>query len=80
MRAPCNASALLIGWAAGMALGTYMAATQSFASSVYPLAVFGVTIPGYAALYSVLFNFLLVVVLTPVLDFVTRRNATSAAS
>lgn len=75
-----NASALLIGWAAGMGLGTYMAATQSFASSVYPLAVFGVTIPGYAALYSVLFNLLLVVVLTPVLDFVTRRGATSAAS
>jgi solute:Na+ symporter, SSS family len=68
-----NASALLIGWAAGTMLGTYMAATQSFASSVYPLAVLGVTIPGYAALYSVLFNLLLVVVLTPVLDFMRRR-------
>ena len=45
--------ALLIGWAAGTALGTYMAATQDFISSVYPLEIFGVTVPGYAALYSV---------------------------
>ncbi len=74
-----KASALLLGWAVGTALGTYMAATQSFASSVYPLAIFGVTIPGYAALYSVLVNFLLAACLTPILDFVTRRNAASAA-
>ena len=46
----CNASALLLGWAAGLAIGTYMAGTQGFASSVYPLSAFGVTIPGYAAL------------------------------
>jgi solute:Na+ symporter, SSS family len=67
-----NAGALLIGWAAGTALGTYMAATQGFTSSVYPLAVFGVTIPGYAALYSVLVNFMLAAALTPVLDLFSR--------
>ena len=49
-----NASALLMGWAAGLAIGTYMAATQGFATSVYPLSVLGLTLPGYAALYSVL--------------------------
>ncbi len=74
-----NASALLIGWAVGIAAGTYMAATQSFASSVYPLGVLGVTIPGYAALYSVLLNFLIAVALTPVLDLTGRRGAASAA-
>jgi SSS family solute:Na+ symporter len=74
-----NASALLIGWAAGTGLGTYMAATQDFASSVYPLAILGVTIPGYAALYSVLVNFLLTAVLTPVFGFMARRSAASAA-
>ena len=73
-----KAPALLLGWAVGTALGTYMAATQSFASSVYPLAFFGVTIPGYAALYSVLVNFLLAACLTPIMDFVTRRNAAAA--
>jgi SSS family solute:Na+ symporter len=61
----CSAPALLTGWAAGLAVGTYMAWTQGFASSVYPLLAFGVTLPGYAALYSVLVNFALAIGLTP---------------
>jgi SSS family solute:Na+ symporter len=61
----CSAPALLTGWAAGLAVGTYMAWTQGFASSVYPLSAFGVTLPGYAALYSVLVNFALAIGLTP---------------
>ena len=64
----CNAKALLIGWAAGLAIGTYMAATQGFASSVYPLSAFGLTIPGYAALYSVIVNFALSIGLTPLFN------------
>ena len=67
-----NALALLLGWAAGTALGTYMAATQGFTSSVYPLEIFGVTVPGYAALYSVLINFLVVAALSPLLDLIAR--------
>src|SRR6185436_3878819 len=51
-----NSRALLIGWAAGIGSGTYMAATQHFISSTYPLTAFGVTVPGYAALYSVVIN------------------------
>jgi len=74
-----NALALLLGWAAGTALGTYMAATQGFTSSVYPLEIFGVTVPGYAALYSVLINFLVVVALSPLLDLIARRGTASAA-
>jgi SSS family solute:Na+ symporter len=74
-----NAPALLIGWAGGTALGTYMAATQGFTSSVYPLTVFGFTVPGYAALYSVLINFLVAVVLTPLFDLVGKRRAVSPA-
>jgi SSS family solute:Na+ symporter len=42
-----------------------MAGTQGFASSVYPLQAFGMTLPGYAALYSVLLNFALAIGLTP---------------
>jgi SSS family solute:Na+ symporter len=57
--------ALLGGWAAGTAMGTYMAATQGFATSVYPLSLFGVTLPGYAALYSVVLNFLVAFALVP---------------
>ncbi len=74
-----NAVALLIGWAVGTALGTYMAATQGFASSVYPLQILGVTLPGYAALYSVLINFLVAIALSPFFDLVARRGAASTA-
>ncbi len=72
-----NAHALLLGWAAGTAVGTYMAATRGFVSSIYPLEIFGLTLPGYAALYSVLVNFLVVVALTPVLDRLTRARGTA---
>ncbi len=64
----CNGWALLIGWAVGLAIGTYMAGTQGFTSSVYPLSLFGMTVPGYAALYSVVLNFLLSVLLTPLFN------------
>jgi len=74
-----NPIALLLGWIAGTAIGTYMAATQGFASSVYPLAIFGVTVPGYAALYSVVINLIVAVVLSPLFDLLARRGATSAA-
>jgi SSS family solute:Na+ symporter len=74
-----NAQALLIGWAAGTAIGTYMAATQGFTSSVYPLEMFGVTLPGYAALYSVAVNLLLAVLLSPLCDLMARRTAPQSA-
>jgi SSS family solute:Na+ symporter len=74
-----NAPALLAGWAVGIGVGTYMAATQSFTSSVYPLAVFGFSLPGYAALYSVLLNFLVAAALTPVFNILTGRRAPSVA-
>ena len=73
-----NALALLVGWAAGTAIGTYMAATQGFTSSVYPLEIFGVTVPGYAALYSVLINFLIAAALSPPLERLARRSAATA--
>jgi SSS family solute:Na+ symporter len=63
-----NALALLTGWAAGTAIGTWMAAQQGFASSIYPLEIFGVTLPGYAALYSAVLNLILAVLLTPLFN------------
>ena len=63
-----NAKALLLGWAVGVGVGTYMAATQGFTSSVYPLSAFGLTIPGYAALYSVLLNFVVSIGFSPIFD------------
>ena len=55
--------ALLIGWAMGMLSGTAMAVSQNF-SSVYPLQLGGLTIPGYAALYAFILNLVVSIVLT----------------
>ncbi len=48
--------ALTLGWLAGMAVGTAMAAAQHFASSIYPWHIAGWIVPGYAALYSLVIN------------------------
>ena len=74
-----NSRALLIGWAVGIGSGTYMAATQHFISSTYPLTVFGATVPGYAALYSVVINVVVAALLTPILDRVTKRRPAHAS-
>src|ERR687885_1455698 len=55
--------ALLIGWAIGMLSGTAMAVSQNF-TSVYPLQLGGVSVPGYAALYALILNLVVAVVLT----------------
>ena len=62
--------ALLIGWAVGMLTGTAMAVSQNF-TSVYPLPLFGVTVPGYAALYALIVNLVVAVVLTWVFNAMT---------
>jgi len=74
-----NARALLTGWAAGTVTGTAMAAAQGFGSSIYPLEIFGVSVPGYAALYSLAVNFAVVCALSPALDYLTRRSAAAGA-
>jgi SSS family solute:Na+ symporter len=74
-----NATALFIGWAAGITAGTYMAATQGFTSSIYPLTLFGLTVPVYAALYSVLINFVVTIAITPAFNRLARRSVAPAA-
>jgi solute:Na+ symporter, SSS family len=59
--------ALLAGWALGMLAGTAMAVSQNFVS-VYPLRIGDMTIPGYAALWSVIPNFAVAIVGTLVLN------------
>ncbi len=61
-----NDWALLAGWAVGMAAGTAMFVAVN--SPNYPLAIAGFTFPGYAAIYSVVLNLVVAVVLTPVFN------------
>ena len=58
--------ALLAGWAAGMLLGTVLAADQEFQSAVYPISVFGLDIAAYEAVYALLANFVVAGLLTAV--------------
>lgn len=58
---------LLFGWLAGMVVGTWMAVAEKFQSSVFPLHLGGAVIPGYAALWALIANFVVAIVLTAVL-------------
>ena len=61
-----NDWALLVGWAVGIALGTWMLVAVN--SPNYPLMVGGFTFPGYAAFYTVVLNLVIAIVLTPVFN------------
>src|SRR5450755_2101976 len=63
-----NPWALIMGWAAGLITGTWMVASLGFQSAVFPLAVDGFTVPGYAALYALAINFAVSVVLSLMLN------------
>ena len=62
-----NEWALLIGWLIGTAVGTWMAVSVNFAAA-YPLAFGGYSFPGYTALYTVVLNLVIAIVLTPVFN------------
>ncbi|HEY1589623.1 MAG TPA: sodium:solute symporter, partial [Rhodanobacter sp.] len=68
-----NPWALLIGWAAGMLMGTGMAMAANL-TPTYVLTVGGYTLPGYTALYTVLVNLALAAVLTPLFDRISVRE------
>ncbi len=64
-----NGWALLIGWAAGFVMGTWMAVANNFAP-VSPLHPPGLTVPCYIAISSVVLNVVVSVVLSPLLNAV----------
>ena len=77
-----NPWALIAGWAAGLVCGTAMAASTGFQSATFPLAVDGLTVPGYAALYALAANFAVSIVLTFVFNPIGAsrgRDETAAA-
>jgi solute:Na+ symporter, SSS family len=55
---------LLAGWFVGIAWGTWAAASLEFKSSTFPLHVGALTIPGYAAVYALVLNIAVAVVVT----------------
>jgi solute:Na+ symporter, SSS family len=73
-----NSWALLIGWAAGTFAGTYMAVAVNF-QAAYPLAIGGWTFPGYTALYTLILNLAIAIVLTPVLNALSAKPTDQTA-
>jgi solute:Na+ symporter, SSS family len=55
---------LLIGWAVGIATGTWMAVSLKLAGSIFTIHVFGMAIPGYAAVWSLIVNLVVSVVVS----------------
>jgi len=69
-----NDWAVLVGWAAGSIAGTAMAIAANL-TPTFPVAIAGHTFPGYTALYTVVLNLLLTVVLTPVFNMMRAGQA-----
>ncbi|HVY49577.1 MAG TPA: sodium:solute symporter [Minicystis sp.] len=59
--------ALVLGWIAGMSVGTAMAASLAFKTPVYAIHVAGKAVPGYAAVWALVVNVAVAVVATAVL-------------
>ena len=74
-----NPWALLIGWAVGTFMGTYMAVAVNFGAA-YPLEIGGWTFPGYSALYTLILNLVIAIVLTPVLNVLSTKAADQTAA
>ncbi|WP_027723917.1 monocarboxylate uptake permease MctP [Tuberibacillus calidus] len=68
-----NRWALVLGWLVGMVSGTYMAFAAGL-KSTYALHLFGFTLPGYAAIYALVLNFVVAIVLTFVFKALGMEN------
>ena len=62
-----NGWALLIGWAVGTGVGTWMASITSFKGAVFTVSLFGVSYPGYIAIWALLANVVVSVALSVLL-------------
>ena len=69
---------LLAGWLTGMTLGTWMARELAFKATVYPLVVGGLVIPGYTALWALMANLAVAVVVSAALSGVGVANGQDA--
>jgi SSS family solute:Na+ symporter len=69
-----NRWALLIGWIAGMVLGTGAFIATNLKSVILSVSLGGVTIPMYAAVAAVILNLVLAIVLTPIFEAIGARS------
>jgi SSS family solute:Na+ symporter len=65
--------ALLVGWLVGIVAGTWMAAAQGF-TPIYPLVIAGYSLPSYTAFATLILNFVVAIVLTPIFSAFGERG------
>jgi solute:Na+ symporter, SSS family len=68
-----NSWALLVGWLVGTVAGTVMAVSTNLANT-YPLVIAGHTFPGYTAVYTLILNLVVAVLLTPLFNAAGMRS------
>lgn len=68
-----NDWALLLGWLVGIGVGTAMAIAANL-TPTYPLSLGGYMLPGYTALYTVILNLVIAIVLTPLFNKMHARH------
>jgi SSS family solute:Na+ symporter len=69
-----NPWALLVGWAAGTLVGTWMAILAHL-TPTFPLTIAGWILPGYTAFYTLILNLVFAAILTPVFNALSARDA-----
>ncbi len=70
-----NGWALLLGWAAGIASATWLAAEKGFSGSIWAFHIGGYSLPSYIALATVLLNVLVAGALSPVCNAIANDRA-----
>ncbi|HTZ56325.1 MAG TPA: sodium:solute symporter [Candidatus Acidoferrum sp.] len=75
-----NPKALLLGWIAGIASGTYMAVQTHYAAA-FPLHLFGDgALVGYGPFYALIINLIVVVIATPLFNAARSTRGVDATS
>jgi len=71
---------LLVGWAAGIATGTWMAITLKLAGSIFTIHLFGMAIPGYAAVWSLIVNLVVSIVVSALVSVLGMKQGVDQTS
>ncbi|WP_158898972.1 monocarboxylate uptake permease MctP [Burkholderia sp. L27(2015)] len=66
---------LLLGWAVGITSGTWMAITLQLKGSIFAIHVGGLAIPGYAAIWSLILNIVVAVVVSLLVKVTGMKRA-----
>jgi SSS family solute:Na+ symporter len=66
---------LLLGWAVGIIAGTWMAITLQLKGSIFAIHVGGLAIPGYAAIWSLILNIVVAVVVSLLVKVTGMKRA-----